>query len=112
PGESGKSTLEYLLQDQATIAPDRGIFLGTPWRMQPDICHFISDVVYDSRLRPEPNNHNQVLLLDKHAHAALKPASVSFIEAQHDACSQSSAEEAEIVRQLVESLLTQGFRDR
>jgi superfamily I DNA and/or RNA helicase len=112
PGESGSSSLEYLLQDQATIAPDRGIFLGTTWRMHPDVCHFISDAVYDSRLRPEPNNHNQVLVLDRNAHAALKPAGVSFLEAQHDACSQSSTEEAEIVRRLVESLLTQRFRDR
>lgn len=112
PGESGRSSLEYLLQDEATIAPDRGIFLGTTWRMHPDVCHFISDAVYDGRLRPEPNNHNQVLLLDEDAHAALKPAGVSFLETQHDACSQSSAEEAEIVRKLVESLLTQRFRDR
>ena len=27
PGESGKSTLDYLLKGEATIAPDLGIFL-------------------------------------------------------------------------------------
>lgn len=112
PGESGKSSLEYLLQDQATIAPDRGLFLGTTWRMHPDVCAFISDAVYDSRLQPEPHNKNQVLVLDRDAHPALKPSGIQFIEARHDACSQSSPEEAEIVRDLVTSLLTQRYRDK
>ncbi len=33
PGSSGESALDYLLDGQATIAPDRGIFLATSWRM-------------------------------------------------------------------------------
>lgn len=112
PGESGKSSLEYLLQDQATIAPDHGIFLGKTWRMHRDVCDFISNAVYDGKLDPEPDNQNQELLLGENAHPALKPTGITFVEAQHDACSQSSAEEAGIVRQLVESLLTQKYRDK
>lgn len=112
PGESGKSSLEYLLQDQATVAPDRGIFLGTTWRMHPDVCAFISDAVYDSRLQPEAHNKNRVLVLDRNAHPALKSSGIQFIEARHDACSQSSPEEAEIIRGLVTSLLAQRYRDK
>lgn len=112
PGSSGDSSLEYLLQGQATISPDRGIFLGTTWRMHPDVCRFISDAVYDGRLRPEAHNANRVLVLDAGAHQDLKPAGIRFLEAKHDACSQSSAEEAETTRQLVESLLTQRYRDK
>ena len=54
PGRSGESTLEYLLDGQATVSDDRGIFLGTTFRMHEDVCRFISDAVYDGRLSPEP----------------------------------------------------------
>ena len=35
PGESGLSTLEYLLQGKATIPDDFGIFLSRTWRLHP-----------------------------------------------------------------------------
>ena len=53
PGRSGDSALDYLLDGAATIAPDRGIFLATSWRMHPLVCRFISEAVYDGRLEPE-----------------------------------------------------------
>jgi len=111
PGQSGLSSLQYLLQGAATISPERGIFLETTWRMNPAICQFISDAVYDGRLQPEPRNVNQVLVLDNSADTIMKPRGVQFLGAQHDGCSQSSAEEAEIARSLVERLLTQRYRD-
>jgi superfamily I DNA and/or RNA helicase len=112
PGGSGQSSLEYLLEGQATIPPERGVFLGTTWRMHPDVCRFISDAVYDSRLKPAPHTAVQKLVLDAAAHSELRPAGIRFIEAMHDACSQSSEAEAAIVRELVESLLTQRYRDK
>lgn len=111
PGESGLSSLEYLLKSAATISPDRGIFLSTTYRMNPAVCKFISDAVYDGRLHAEPRNANQLLILDKSASAILKTHGLQFVSAEHDSCSQSSAEEAEIVRSLVERLLTQRYRD-
>ena len=50
PDESGQSILDYLLQDQATISPEMGIFLPKTYRMHPDVCSIISNQVYDSRL--------------------------------------------------------------
>ena len=112
PGRSGESSLEYLLNGIATIPVDRGIFLDTTWRMHPDVCHFISDAVYDGRLEPEPNNAKQTLLLDERAHPALIPTGIRYLPIEHDACSQRSAEESELVQSLVKSLLEQRFRDR
>jgi uncharacterized protein len=112
PGSSGQSSLEYLLEGQATIPPERGVFLGTTWRMHPDVCGFISDAVYDGRLQPAPHTAMQELVLNATAHPALRPAGIRFIEVTHDACSQSSEEEAAIVRELVENLLTQRYRDK
>ncbi|MCB8748919.1 TM0106 family RecB-like putative nuclease [Rhodoferax sp. U2-2l] len=112
PGRSGESSLEYLLNGMATIPAERGIFLGTTWRMHPDVCRFISGAVYDGRLEPEPNNAKQSLLLSKGAHPALLPTGLRYVPIEHDACSQRSHEEAALVLQLVSSLLKQRFRDK
>jgi predicted RecB family nuclease len=112
PGRSGESSLEYLLNGMATIPSERGIFLGTTWRMHPDVCRFISDAVYDGRLNPEPNNANQILLLNGNAHPALKPAGIRYIPIEHDGCSQRSQEEAELVLELMNSLLKQRYCDK
>ncbi|HDQ39684.1 MAG TPA: TM0106 family RecB-like putative nuclease [Desulfonatronum sp.] len=112
PGRSGESSLECLLGETATIPPDQGIFLKTTWRMHPDVCRLISDMVYDARLEPEPHTINQVLLLNKDAHPALTPTGVRFVPVHHDACSQQSEEEADLIRELVESLLQQRYQDK
>lgn len=112
PGESGQSALDFLLEGRATIPPDQGIFLATTWRMHPDICRFISDAVYESRLHPEPKNAEQRLLLTPNAHPALRPTGLVFVPAIHDACSQRSEEEAGIVLALYQSLLAQRYCDR
>jgi len=112
PGRSGESSLEYLLDGAATIPEERGIFLSTTWRMHPDICKFISDAVYDSRLLPEERNFIRQLRLDSAAHPALKTTGLSFVPVIHDGCSQRSEEEAAAVNELVTSLLTQGYTDK
>ncbi len=112
PGRSGESSLEYLLNGQATIPPERGIFLATTWRMHPDVCQFISDAVYDSRLVPEANNAKQKLVLNAQALPVLKPTGIRYLPADHDGCSQRSEEEAEQVLELVNNLLRQRYRDK
>ncbi len=44
------SVMAHLLGDDATVAPDRGVFLDRSFRMHPEICAFISETVYDGRL--------------------------------------------------------------
>lgn len=112
PGHSGESTLDFLLQGQATIPDDQGVFLGTTWRMHRDVCRFISDAVYDGRLHPESKNQNQRLVLDSNAHPELRPTGIRFLGIDHNGCSQRSEPEAEIVRSLYESLLNQRYLDR
>ena len=112
PGRSGESSLEYLLNGLATIPPERGIFLKTSWRMHPDVCRFISDAVYDSRLEPEAANSMQRLILSKNAHPLLKPTGIRFAAADHDGCSQRSEEESLIVSELYKDLLNQSYVDK
>lgn len=112
PGESGQSTLEYLLQGEATISEDRGIFLNDTWRMHPDVCHFISDAVYSGRLEAEKDNSRQRLLLPRGVHPCVKPTGISFIPAHHEGCSQRSDEEADLIRRIYADLLNSSYVDR
>jgi uncharacterized protein len=112
PGESGKSALDYLLNGESTIAPELGIFLKDTWRMHPDVCQFISDAVYDGRLEAEPKNANKRLVLKADAHPALFPTGVKFLPVEHDGCSQRSDVEAQVVKDLFDSLLSQCYEDR
>src|SRR2546428_3110308 len=50
PEGTGVSVLEHLLGDAATIPEDRGLFLESSFRMHPNVCRFISEIVYADRL--------------------------------------------------------------
>jgi len=112
PGESGLSALDYFLQGEATIAPDKGILLDTSWRMHPSICSFISEAVYDGRLKAHPDCSRQELLIEGSAHPSLKRRGISIVEMAHEGCSQSSEEEALVTRDLIDALIGTQFVDR
>jgi superfamily I DNA and/or RNA helicase len=46
----GRSVLEHMLGDAQTVPRDRGVFLGTSWRMHPGVCGFVSRAMYDDSL--------------------------------------------------------------
>jgi uncharacterized protein len=54
PEGTGSSVLEHLLGEHPTVPADRGIFLDRTRRMHPDVCGFISEVVYEGRLEGLP----------------------------------------------------------
>jgi superfamily I DNA and/or RNA helicase len=55
PAGADRSALAHVLAGEATMAPDRGLFLETTWRLHPELCNFTSEVFYDDRLEPEPH---------------------------------------------------------
>jgi superfamily I DNA and/or RNA helicase len=89
PGETGLSSLEYLLEDKATVPEDRGILLNESRRLHPTLCAFISEAIYDGRLEPHPSTAERHLVLHAGAHGALRPAGLSFIPIAHDGSSMS-----------------------
>ncbi|NPC56682.1 TM0106 family RecB-like putative nuclease [Caenimonas soli] len=111
PGRSGDSALDYLLDGEATIAPDRGIFLKTSWRMHPLVCRFISDAVYDGRLEAESRNARRMLLLHERAHPDLRPAGIVHVPVKHEGCSQGCEAEAAVVAAIYTSALEQRYTD-
>ncbi len=112
PGRSGDSALDYLLDGAATIAPDRGVFLATSWRMHPDVCGFISDAVYEGRVEPESGNARRTLVLNESAHPLLKPSGIVHAAIDHQGCAQGSKEEAALVAQIYASAMDQRYTDR
>lgn len=107
PGGSGVSALDYLVAEWAAIPPDRGIFLAQTWRMHPDLCRFVSETFYDSRLHSHGSTVKQKLILGSSANAVLVPSGLQFEAVKHEDNSQKSAEEADRLMQLYGALLGQ-----
>ncbi|MFL9906808.1 AAA domain-containing protein [Paraburkholderia sp. RL17-337-BIB-A] len=110
PGRSGDSTLEYLLDGVATIPADKGIFLKTTYRMHGDVCEFISDAVYEGRLKPAPGTAARVVDVPFEGRGAAPMTGIRYVPVLHDGNSQSSEEEVEKVVSIVCDLL-KGTRD-
>lgn len=108
PGESGLSALEYLLGGHNTVPADRGIFLPISRRMHPDVCRFISDIVYEGRLTSDEGAARQKII-DGSTHPL---SGAHLVEVTHAGNSQSSPEEVAAVRLEIERLLGKKFRDR
>lgn len=111
PGESGLSALDYMLQGEATVAPDRGILLDMSWRMHPSICGFISDAVYDGRLKAHPDCAKQRLHLAPGHDPALAEHGLRFVAMDHKGCGQRSDAEVARVKELAEGLIGTPFTD-
>jgi uncharacterized protein len=105
PGETGLSCLEYYLDVHSTVPEDLGIFLAETRRMHPDVCRFISDAVYDTRLGsiPETARHRVLRAPD----ISLVPAETGIVwhPVEHDGNRQSSDEECDAIVALVDELL-------
>ncbi|MBU1698614.1 MAG: TM0106 family RecB-like putative nuclease [Candidatus Eisenbacteria bacterium] len=125
PGESGLSTLEYLLQDHATIPDDLGIFLGTTWRLHPELCRFISEAVYEGRLQPEKHTAARRILVagsgaikgriketPAPSMAMTREAGLLFIPVEHAGNVQGSDEEVDAIDGLIQSLLKLEHTDK
>jgi uncharacterized protein len=111
PGQSAASGLAYILDGHATVPPGRGIFLPVSRRLHPLICAYVSDLVYEGRLKSDAGAARQTLILDR-TRPPLAPAGLRFVPVVHSGNSQSSEEEGEAVAQVYEALIGQGFRNR
>ena len=102
PGDAGRSVLEHLLGDRATVAEDMGLFLERSWRMHPDVCRYISDAFYEGRLRSAEGCERQ---------GSSFGTGVRFLPVEHAGNSTSSEEEAVRIRAEIERLLGGSWTD-
>ena len=113
PEDSGKSCLEYYMQDDATVAPNKGIFLSTTWRMHPELCSVISSAVYEARLTSESDNAKQILIPPKELEGRFtKRAGILWVPVMHEGNAQGSEEEADEIKLIIRDLLKCKFADK
>ena len=92
PEGVGASVLEHLLGDHPTVPADMGIFIDRTRRMHPDVCRFVSEIVYDNRLVGLPELANQ---------ATAFGTGLRYLPVDHVGNVAASSEEAErIVREI------------
>lgn len=104
PGESGQSGIDYVLQGKATIPPELGVFLDTSYRLHPAICSFVSDAVYEGRLKSHPKTRKHSV--DTTGSKLLaKRSGILYLPVEHELNSQSCEEEIELIEQLVRDLI-------
>ncbi len=113
PAESGSSVLGYLLHDLPTIPEELGVFLGTTYRMHSAINHFISNAIYDGKLKTDLNNDQQTIRVPVGYNGVLnKEAGIIFRAVEHEGNTQASDEEVYEIKQLANELLGRIFTNK
>ena len=121
PGDSGLSSLQYVLKDFEASKPDRpvyhavvpvdhGLFLGESRRMHPSVCRFVSETAYEGRLVSHPDCAKQEVEIPENASLITKGNGVVFIGIEHDGNIQQSDEEIAQVKAVYEELLGRTYR--
>lgn len=103
PPGADVSVLEHLLGDHATVPPDRGIFLERTRRMHPDVCRFVSEVIYERRLEGIPEVARQRTDCG---------TGLRFLPVEHLGNAAASPEEAGRVVEEIRAMLGGAWTDR
>lgn len=101
PGDSGASALEHVLGDLRTMPAELGIFLPRSRRMTPDLCEFVGETFYESRLHPHDDAQD---VLPPEGFAALQ-----LVPVAHSGNRHGSVEEAAAIPALIERLEDAGI---
>lgn len=111
PENTGASALEYLLDGHSVIPKDKGIFLERTYRMHPDVCSPLSEVVYEGKLTAAEGNEKQRIEIIN-PRRITKSQGILVVNVKHDGNQQSSEEEAQVVAELVKELKTGFFHSK
>lgn len=113
PLDSGLSTLDYLLHHSPTISEDRGVFLGTTYRMHSAVNDFISHAIYEGKLHSNPENDRKIIKVPEGYQGPLnKEAGIIYIPVEHEGNTQASEEEVEVIARLANDLIGRVFIDK
>ncbi|MEN8376814.1 MAG: TM0106 family RecB-like putative nuclease [Gemmatimonadota bacterium] len=104
PPGAGASAMEHLLAGEATMPPERGLFLADTWRLHPDICAFTSEIFYRGKLKPRAGLENQRVV----GPAPVNGSGLRFVAVEHEGNTSESEAEVEAVAELVERALGRG----
>ena len=80
--------------------------------MNPNICQFISDAVYDGRLISDPSTYQQRIDVGTSSDDALPPTGLRFVPVEHSGFAQRCPPEAERLKNTFHALLGKVWIDR
>ena len=103
PVGTGCSVLEHLLGESLTIPSDKGLFLEHTRRMHPNVCGFVSEIVYDGRLKGIPELERQGTQFG---------TGLRFKPVAHAGNAAASPEEAAAVVDDIKAMIGGGWTDR
>ena len=103
PPGADRSALAHVLGSDATIPPERGLFLETTWRLHPALCRFTSEAFYDDRLEPEPHLAIQAIRADDERFDGVGPR---LFEVATTGADNDSPEEADAVAAFARSIVS------
>ncbi len=103
PPGSSASALGHFQGDDATLPPERGVFLDTTFRMHSSICSFVSRLSYRGGLTSDQ-------ITDARSIEGIE-AGLRWMPVEHSGNASASPEEASVVAELVEDLLGRRFVD-
>jgi predicted RecB family nuclease len=104
PDDTKVSSLDHVLAGEQTISVEQGLFLKDTWRLNPKICAFNSELFYDSKLSAVSGCEKQIIESD----SAFSGAGLRYTPVLHSGNTSSSIEEADAVKNIVESILDKG----
>ena len=109
PGDSGQSCLEFWMEGKPVVPDDRGVFLPTSWRMEPNLTAMVSELFYEGRLQAHPGNCANCITWRtgcQRNDGQLYPGQGLVFEAvEHSSRSMHAPEEIDRIEELVDALL-------
>jgi len=108
PEPAGKSALEFMLKGQSVIPSDQGVFLERTFRMHPNVCKPLSEIVYEGKLQADKQTKKQSINISLPM-LVTQPTGILSIPVKHQYNTQSSVEEVLKVQQIVNELKTGSF---
>lgn len=108
PEQAGKSVLEFMLKGHAVIPDDQGVFLERTYRMHPDVCRPLSEIVYEGKLSSDKQTEIQSINITDPSYIT-KQTGILPIPVKHEDNTQSSEEEVIVVQKLIDELKTGTF---
>ena len=102
PEKTEVSVLEHLLGQEQTIPEDRGLFLERSWRMHPDVCAFISEIVYAGRLHSDDSAARRRTAFG---------TGIRFLPVEHEGNRSASDEEVARIKAAIAGMLGGSFTD-
>ena len=96
------SAIDHMLQGQATVTSDRGIFLPETWRLPPKICAFTSEVFYEEKLRSRVGLERREI----RSGALTLSAGLWVLPVTHNGNQDAAIEEADAIEELLNQALS------